>query len=55
MATCFGVFLTIFRPPYRYLIKFNVKHEGESNENPKYLYKYKLLRFSFDSPSYNLF
>jgi len=30
--------------------------EGESNENLKYLYvyKYKLLRFSFDSPPYVL-
>jgi len=31
-------------------------YEGESNENLKYLHiiKYKLLRFSFDSPSYNI-
>ena len=31
-------------------------YDGESNENLKYLYvyKYKLLRFSFDSPQYVL-
>ena len=33
------------------------KYEGESKENIKhlYLYKYKLLRFSFDPPSHILF
>ena len=28
--------------------------EGESKENLKSLYLYKYLRFSFDSPSYNV-